>query len=197
MTNELRVPLFPLHSVLFPQGPLPLRVFEPRYLEMVSECLRSDGRFGVCLIESGDEVGPAPKPYDIGTLARIVDWQRLPDGLLGITALGETRFRILERRVRPNQLLEAEVELLPEPPPTALPAEYLPMADFLRQMLKHIAHLFAHRPPQYGDAGWVGCRLAELLPLPLAQKQHLLQIDEPIQRLERIRRLMISLNIQS
>jgi hypothetical protein len=194
--SELRVPIFPLHTVLFPEGPLPLRVFEPRYLDMVSQCLRTDGAFGICLIERGEEVGGTSKPYDLGTLARIVDWHRLPDGLLGVTALGQQRFRIVQRRVLANRLAEAEVDLLPLDPPTALAGEYLPMADFLRQLLKQVPHLFESRPRKLGDAGWVANRLAELLPLPLAQKQYLLQIDEPVQRLERVRQLMGSLNIQ-
>lgn len=194
--NELQVALFPLHAVLFPGGPLPLRVFEPRYLELVSHCLRTESPFGVCLIESGTEVGAPPTPYTVGTLARIVDWLRLPDGLLGITVIGEQRFRILDRRVLANQLTEARVELLPEEPFVPLPAEYIPMADVLRQLVKHVSHLFADRPPRYDDSSWVGCRLAELLPFPLAQKQHLLQLDQPIQRLERVRQLMGPLNIQ-
>lgn len=194
--SEREIPLFPLHAVLFPGGPLPLRVFEPRYLEMVGHCLRGDTRFGVCLIESGSEVGPAPTPYPVGTLARIVDWNRRPDGLLGITAVGEQRFRILRRRVMPGQLLEAEVEVIPDESPTHLPREYIPMADFLRQMIKQVPHLFSNMTLKYGDATWVGYRLAEMLPFPLEQKQRFLQLDEPIQRLERLRRLMDAMNIE-
>jgi hypothetical protein len=194
--SEQHICLFPLHTVLFPEGPLPLRIFEPRYLEMVSHCLRTDSRFGVCLIESGNEVGQVPTPYEVGTLARIADWHRRPDGLLGITAIGETRFRILKKDVRPNRLIEAEVELLVDEAKTALPNEYIPMADFLRQLVKHVPHLFEGLTLKYGDATWVGCRLAELLPLPLEQKQYLLQLHEPVQRLERLRELVASLKIE-
>ena len=194
--SERRIALFPLNTVLFPEGPLPLRIFEPRYLDMVSECMRSGVGFGVCLIQSGSEVGKAAKTYEVGTVARIIDWHQRHDGLLGITALGQRRFRTLSTHVLPNQLTQATVEFIPDDPPTELPEEYIPMADFLRQLIKQVPHLFASVTLKYGDASWVGCRLAELLPIPLTQKQYFLQLCEPIQRLERLGRLMESMNIQ-
>ena len=103
------VPLFPLNSVLFPGGMLPLRIFEPRYLDMVSECMRSDSCFGVCLIRDGKEVVKAASCFDIGTLARIVDWDQRDDGLLGITVKGESRVRILGRDVRENKRLVGHI----------------------------------------------------------------------------------------
>lgn len=194
--TELSIPLFPLRSVLFPGGPLPLRIFEPRYLDMVSDCLRSNSGFGVCLIQDGAEVGPAASTYDVGTLSRIMDWHQRHDGLLGITALGEQRYRVLSRDVHPNQLTVARVELIPNECSTNLPAEYLPMADFLRQLIKQIPHLYASLQVRYDDATWVGHRLVELLPIELTQKQYYLQLDEPIQRLERVRELMRSMDIR-
>ncbi len=194
--SEAQIALFPLNTVLFPDGPLPLRIFEPRYLDMICDCLRTGAGFGVCLIESGSEVGKAARPYEVGTVAKIIDWHQRHDGLLGITAVGEQRFRTLSTRVKPNQLTEATVELLPQEPPTELPAEYIPMADFLRQLVKEVPHLFASVTLKYGDATWVGCRLAELLPIPLTQKQYLLQLSEPVQRLERLSRLVESMGIE-
>lgn len=190
------VALFPLNTVLFPEGPLPLRIFEPRYLELVSHCMRTGDCFGVCLIESGKEVGEAPKPHEVGTLARIVDWHRLPDGLLGITALGETRFRIVAHRVLPSQLVEAEVEALPAETTVPLPDDFIPLADFLRQLIKHVPHLFEGQTLKYGDAGWVAGRLTELLPFPLDHKQALLELDDPLRRLERVRALMGAMNVR-
>ena len=107
------VPLFPLHTVLFPGGPLALRIFEPRYLDMVSECLRNDQPFGVCLIQSGNEAGVAASPHLTGTFARIVDWQSGDDGLLSISARGEQRFHVQETRIERDQLpaeMRADVE---------------------------------------------------------------------------------------
>jgi len=193
---DLTIPLFPLNTVLFPEGLLPLRIFEPRYLDMVSDCLRKGCGFGICLIESGSEIGSAAKTFEVGTLARISDWHQRHDGLLGITVIGEQRFRILSTEVLSNQLTLANVELIDNEHSTELPAEYLPIADFLRQLIKQVPHLFASMTLKYSDATWVGSRLAELLPIPLAQKQYLLQLNEPIQRLERMRQLMGGMDIQ-
>ena len=193
--TELVIPLLPLNTVLFPGGPLPLRIFEPRYTDMVSDCLRGGTGFGISLIRSGSEVGEAAKTYEVGTLVTITDWHQRHDGLLGITVTGTQRFHIQSTRVHANQLTEATVELVANETKTELPAEYLPIADFLRQLVKQLPHLFGPVTLKYSDATWVGCRLAELLPLSLAQKQYLLQLNEPIQRLERMRHLMDSMDI--
>ena len=94
--GDVTLPLFPLHTVLFPGGLLPLRIFESRYLDMISDCLRNDRGFGVCLISAGREVGDGAECFDVGTLARIQDWDSTPDGLLGIIARGEQRFDSLD-----------------------------------------------------------------------------------------------------
>ena len=196
MGEELRIPLFPLHTVLYPGGPLPLRVFEPRYLDMVSTCLRQGTGFGVCLIRSGNETGPAATTYDVGTLSIITYWHMRHDGLLGITVRGQQRFRILSEQVQPNQLTLATVMLLPNEPECDLPPEYLPLADLLRQMIDQIGHHYDGIAKKYGDAGWVGCRLAELLPIGLLQKQHLLQLDDPRERLRRLGGIIEQLGIR-
>jgi len=195
MADQL-IPIFPLNTVLFPEGPLPLRIFEPRYLDMVSECLRAGTGFGVCLIVNGPEVGAAPDINEQGTLAHITDWHQRNDGLLGITATGIQRFRIISRRLRPNHLMEADVEFIDNEPPTELPAEYIPLTDLLRQLIKQIPDLFQGPTIRYGDAGWVSNRLAELLPMPLEEKQQLLQILDPMERLARLRQIMDRMNIQ-
>ena len=174
---------------------MPLRIFEPRYTDMVSDCLRSGTGFGISLIRSGSEVGEAAKTYEVGTLVTITDWHQRHDGILGITVTGEQRFRIQSTRVHSNQLTEAKVGLITNEAKTELPVEYLPIADFLRQLIKQLPHLYGPVTTKYSDATWVSCRLAELLPISLAQKQYLLQLNEPIQRLERMRRLMDSLDI--
>lgn len=193
---ETRIPLFPLNTVLFPEGPLPLRIFEPRYLEMVSECLRTDCGFGVVLIMNGSEVGTTPAVSDYGTVARITDWHQRNDGLLGIRATGEQRFRVVSRQVRPNRLMEANVELIANEPAVELPSEYIPMTDFLRQLIKQIPDVFQGLTIKYGDAGWVSNRLAELLPLPLDEKQRLLEVPEPLARLEQLRTIMDRMKFQ-
>lgn len=109
------IALFPLNIVLFPDGPLPLRIFETRYVDMVGRCMRKGDGFGVALIREGNEVGPA-ETYDVGTIARIMDFNQLPDGLLGLSCVGLQRFRIMRRSLAPDGLNLAEIEpLAPEP----------------------------------------------------------------------------------
>lgn len=184
--ERLRIPLFPLHSVLFPGGPLALRIFEPRYLDMVSRCMREERGFGICLIRDGDEVGEAAQPYEVGTLSRISYFNRRPDGLLGITAQGEQRFRILTSEEQSNRLLIAEVELLPQVVSLALPDQYQRMERLLRSIIEELDYPHRNIERRYEDAEWVGARLAELLPLSLEQKQLLLQLDDALDRLARI-----------
>lgn len=181
--NEFRLPLFPLHTVLFPGGVLPLRIFEPRYLDMVSDCLRNDHGFGVCLIRAGREVGAAAECHEVGTLARIQDWDNTPEGLLAITARGERRFRVLDREVRADLLSVARIELLDEPPPLPLPVEFAPLARLLEHLLDDLDPPYKTLPRAFDDADWVGARLTELLPLDPLEKQSLLEQADPRARL--------------
>jgi len=185
--ERLSIPLFPVHSVLFPGGPLALRIFEPRYLELISRSLREESPFGICLIEDGAEVGQAASTFDVGTLVHITYWNRRRDGLLGVTVRGERRFRVLSRQIQPNQLILAEVELLADEPVRQIPKAYTQLTELLQQILEQLDHPYLNLPRRYDDAAWVGARLAELLPLALVQKQRLLQMDDPIQRLERLK----------
>lgn len=181
--NESHLPLFPLHTVLFPGGVLPLRIFERRYLDLVADSLRNDRGFGVCLIRSGHEVGAAAEAFTVGTLASIQDWDNTPEGLLAITVRGERRFRVLESAVRADQLSVARIEWIEEAPPVALPLEYAPLARLLEHLLDDLDPPFKGLPRALNDAGWVGARLIELLPLDPLEKQALLELDDPLQRL--------------
>lgn len=194
MSSE--VALFPLHTVLFPGGPLGLRIFEPRYLDMVRECLEQDRDFGVCLISGGTEAGRAAETVAVGTTARITDWNRLEDGLLGISALGERRFRILERNVQPSELVRGRIEPLPDEPRCGVPEARQGLAGLAQALLDKLHPLYAHAPRALDDATWVGYRLAELLPLPLSRKQYFLELEDPLERLrqldEAVRRIVES-----
>ena len=182
----LTIPLFPLHTVLFPGGILPLRVFETRYLDMVSECLRTESGFGVCLITAGTETGNPVECHEIGTLARIVDWDEGEDGLLRITVKGEKRFRILQKHIRQNQLLEGDVDIISNDEDEELPLKFQLLSDLLRQIAGKFELPYRMEHEKYMRAGWVGCRLAELLPIELSDKQALLEMDDPMRRLEQI-----------
>lgn len=182
-TRTRTIPIFPLHSVLFPGGPLALRIFEARYLDMVSACLRDESGFGVALIREGEEVGSAAEVYELGTLGDISYWEQRRDGLLGITVTGQQRFRIIDSEVAPNQLRIAEVELLPNPAPVPLPEKYQNLAKLLERILGELGHPYITLKRELDNAEWVGARLAELLPLELEQKQRLLLEDDALQRL--------------
>lgn len=187
----MQVPLFPLRTVLYPGGPLPLRIFEPRYLDMISSCLKDDSRFGVLLIRDGDEVGPSTT-YEVGTLARIIDWYQGSDGLLGVTAVGESRFRLLRAERRADGLNIGEIELLEDEAPAPLPEEFAPLADILAGVLDDLGRLYEGLDRHYGDAGWVGYRFAEILPISPEQKQTCLETGDPVSRLELMRGVLES-----
>ncbi|HVN44038.1 MAG TPA: LON peptidase substrate-binding domain-containing protein [Steroidobacteraceae bacterium] len=180
------LPLFPLGTVLFPGGPMRLRIFEPRYLDMVRRCLRESQPFGVALILEGREDGAAARVAPSGTSARVVDFATLPDGLLGIECLGDRRFRILSRRQQADGLNLAEVEYLSEDPPRTLPPELAHLGELLREVLPQLGERYAHAESRYEDAGWVGNRWAELLPLTAAEQQQLLELDDPVARLAQV-----------
>jgi len=180
------IPLFPLNTVMFPGGVLPLRIFEPRYLDMVSQCLRDDTPIGVIQIRNGKEVGQAADTYEVGTLSIISYWNRRPDGLLGITLRGTQRFRVLSHEVKPNQLIMAEVETLRENPPVAINDKYQSMASLLRKIIAQLDPPYTTMPTHYDDLEWISARLCELLPMPLDYKQELLEYDDIIDRIEQL-----------
>lgn len=185
--NDL--PLFPLSTVLFPGGLLPLRLFEQRYLEMGKACLRDASPFGVCLIREGNEVGAPALPEPVGCIARIVQWDMQQLGVLQIVAQGTERFRVLERRLQPDGLARATVELLPAEPDASVPERLASCRQLLERIAaEHGEHIFAP-PLRFDSSAWVSARLAEVLPLPGPLKQKLLELDG-LQRLEELERLV-------
>ncbi|MGA9343028.1 MAG: LON peptidase substrate-binding domain-containing protein [Rhodanobacteraceae bacterium] len=181
------IPLFPLTSVLFPGGTLDLRIFERRYLDLISGCARSGNAFGVCLILEGSEVGEPALPAAVGTLARICDFYNLPDGLLGISVEGSDRFHVATTRVRDNGLVHGEVRVWPPEPAIAVPVEYALLAEILERLLDRSGGRYATvERARYDDAAWVGFRLAEALPLAKHERQDLLEMTDPLQRLDQL-----------
>ena len=185
-------PLFPLNTVLFPGGPLPLRIFEARYVDMVRHCMRAQCTFGVLLIRAGSEVGAAGagELSAVGTTARIVDFNALPDGLLGITCIGERKFSVSKHWQQDDGLHVGEIELAAPEEPTDLPSEYHHLGELLRKVLPELGELYCNVPKYFSDASWVGCRLAEILPIALSEKQYCLELDDPIARLARLNPLI-------
>ena len=186
------LPLFPLATVLFPGGPLSLRIFEPRYLDMVRRCLRQQSSFGVVLILEGAEVGAVAAMADTGTSARVVDFDTLTDGLLGIVCVGERRFRVLRRWQQDDGLHLAEVEYQSEEARQALPAEFAHLGELLRELLPRLGGAYAYVEAQFDDAGWVGNRWAEILPLTPTERLALLELADPLARLAQVAALSAS-----
>jgi Lon protease-like protein len=175
------LPLFPLSGVLFPFGRVPLKIFEPRYLDLVRDCMKSSSPFGVVWIRRGAEVvqrgRAAPELGDYGTCAHIVDWDQLPNGLLGITIEGAQRFELMETHTRANGLVVGQVELQPAVTPTPLSADWLSLLDVLRSLESHPHVARMKLRVDYNDAWQVGYTLAQLLPLDEALKYELLGLD--------------------
>lgn len=182
-SDFFELPLFPLGTVLFPGGPLPLKIFEARYLDLVARCLRDDSEFGVVLIASGSETGVV-QLATVGTSARIVSWDQGTDGLLYVTARGERRFRMHELRQQSDGLNIARVEWLTEEPAGPLPEAQQPLVQALRQLLGQNEALYADVTKNYEDASWVGFRLAEVLPVNLQTRQQCLELMDADQRLQ-------------
>lgn len=182
--EHARLALFPLHTVLFPGGPLPLRIFETRYTDMVRRCMREQQPFGVVLIQEGEEAGPVATTATIGCSARIADFYTLQDGFLGISCVGERKFRVEQVRREADGLNVGEVEWLTPEPQIALPDEYAEFGATVRRALTELAEHYQHVDKKFDDAAWVGARLTELLPISLNDKQALLELDDPVARLD-------------
>ena len=180
-------PLFPLSTVLFPGGTLALRIFEPRYLALVRDCTRAGRPFGVTLLLRGQESGGTTTALAIGTLARIVDFNTLPDGLLGIRCSGEQRFHVDHANPRHDGLLIGRLSLWDDEPKTPLPPEFFLLSRLAQGLVENLIE-GAPEPTkdQLDDASWIGFRLAELLPFALGEKQQLLELTDPHERLQRI-----------
>ncbi len=163
--DRVDLPLFPLNTVLFPGGPLPLRIFEPRYVDMVGPLHAREQPFGVVLIIGGRRGRRGGRAGGRGYRARIVDFSQLPDGLLGMMCRGSRRFRLRAHRAQSDGLNIGEIEWLSEPGPDAIAAEHRPLAQLLRRVLKELGETARHLDADFEDADWVSNRLAEFLPL--------------------------------
>jgi Lon protease-like protein len=183
------LPLFPLKTVLFPGGVLPLKVFEQRYIAMTKACLKDDAPFGVCLLTQGEEV-PGPDRMagvefaPIGTLARITSWDMPQLGILHLRTDGGSRFRVQAHTVADDGLVVGQVIALAPEPTVALPDTFKRLADLLELLITRVGKENFPSELVLDDASWVGYRLAEILPLPLPIKQSMLEINDSEVRLK-------------
>ncbi|GAB3540124.1 LON peptidase substrate-binding domain-containing protein [Noviherbaspirillum agri] len=194
MQSDSWLPLFPLKTVLFPGGVLPLKVFETRYIDMLRECMKRDAPFGVVLIKNGQEVGVAAEPEDVGCIANITGWDMKDLGVMMLRTHGGERFRILETRVLPDQRLEARVEMIAADKPIPISDIHVSCAKTLKLVIDDVdAKGHAEQgdefispfsqPMQLENAAWVANRWCEILPIPLKARQKLLELDDAQSRL--------------
>lgn len=185
-----RLPIFPLGTVLFPGGALPLRVFEARYVDMTRECMKSGSPFGVCLIKEGAEVGAPAVPHTTGCLAEIHDWDMQQLGVLSIKTRGTRRFRIIETSVAPDGLIRARAEPIDADAPAAIRTEFGQLSAILRDIMPKVPAEMIPEPHAFEDASWLSNRLSELMPVPALAKQRLMELEDADMRLEIIYRFL-------
>jgi Lon protease-like protein len=184
------IPIFPLRTVLFPDGLLPLKIFEQRYLDMTKACIRDDSPFGVCLIREGGEVGEPALPFQVGCTARIAEWDMPHLGMFHLLCRGERVFRIVEHWTGKNGLVSALVQEREPALRDALPAHFQELGALLGRIIDQVGAESFPAPVLLDDAQWVGCRLSEALPLDPEVKQRLLEAGSAHQRLEQLKALL-------
>jgi Lon protease-like protein len=180
---RLTLPLFPLQTVVFPGGRLPLRVFEQRYIEMVKQAIAGNTPFGICAIREGQEVGTPAVPCEVGTLVHITDWDMPESGILHIDTQARERFVVRSTRTEPSGLIVGTVDAVSAEPAVAIPADLALAVQILRHIVGEFGADRFPAPLAFDDAAWVGFRLSEVLPLKLSVKQNLLEMNDSVTRL--------------
>jgi uncharacterized protein len=202
----MQLPLFPLNTVLFPDGVLPLRVFEARYMDMVRQCMKEAAPFGVVLITRGGEIGAPASTESVGTLARIAAWDMPQLGLLHLRAIGGERFRIGHAQVQPDGLQVAQVEPIAADDDAPLDEQFQPCAELLQRVIDDVARqrgdggdqppdplnaMPFESPYRFDSSVWVGNRLCEFMPIPLRAKQKLMELQDARSRLQLVQRFLL------
>ena len=187
-TTDNQVAIFPLNTVLFPGGRLPLRIFEQRYIEMTKQCIANNRPFGVCQIKEGREIGTPAVPEAVGCLASIIEWDMPQLGVFELKTEGTQRFRILHSEVARNGLITATIETLPPEEP-ATPSSAL-CAEVLKAIIDKIGSVHFPAPNHFDDASWIGYRLAEILPIDRDTRQSMLLLSDPAERLSQLEQLL-------
>jgi len=188
------LPLFPLSGIVMPGGLLPLRLFERRYLDMVTACFKDGSGFGVCLLKTGQEAGGSGEPYARGTSVAIIDFDQGSDGLLHITAQGQKEFDVLHYERRDDGLFVGQVSFLDPVPPTLMTAEFEALAKKLDVILSYVASGVKYDDPKLDNADWVCHRLLELLPLSPPSRIELLEMPTNAERLNALASMRIEIS---
>jgi len=198
----VELPIFPLSTVLFPEGVLPLRIFEARYMDMIRDCLKSETRFGVCLITDGGEVGQPAEHAAAGCSAAITEWDMEQLGLLNIRTVGQQRFSIESTRVEGNGLIVAQASFLDTEFDAPIPPEYASCVALLERIVRDLVEKetepmrkMIEPPYQFKSAGWVSNRLCEFLPIPGPAKHKLMMLNDPLARLSVVHDFLIKQDV--
>lgn len=195
------IPLFPLPLVLFPGGKIPLQIFEARYLDMVKRCLKENVGFGVVLIEEGEQVlrnseEQLPTVSHCGTYATIVDFDQNDNGTLGIMIEGQVKFVVRDQYEAPDRLMMAQVEFMELEEEADVPEAQQHLVSLLEMFLEHEAVQGLDLEINFEEAREVGSRLTELLPCPNHFKQRMLEMKNPLARLNELEKLIVRMQNQ-
>lgn len=185
MTNPT-IPIFPLKSIVLPGGLFPLRIFERRYLDMIAECMRTDEGFCIALVKNENPNEYISDVYEYGAFVKIVDWDKLNDGLLGITVEGKSIVKISNSKLQSSGLLKGNISHIEAEKEYMIPQKYLTLSKFYKKIYPGIKNFINYKQERYADASWVGYRLTECLPLDLSTKADLISVNDAIERLELI-----------
>jgi len=202
--SSKEISLFPLKVVVFPGTRLDLQIFERRYIDLISQCMRSGTGFGICLLRFGEEVireVGKQTIHRVGTYVNIVDWDQLENGLLGITVEGQSKFVVEDCWQADTGVLQAKAEFSEvdniDCEPIPVDEQYTALAELLESLANH--PMVQQRAPEidYEDLRDLGWRLGELLPIEVEDKQKLLELEDPSQRIQKIEELVAYLANES
>ena len=185
MLND-NIPIFPLKSIVLPGGLFPLRIFERRYIDMITECMKTDKGFCIALTKTEEPNLYVTDIYEYGSFVKITDWGQLDDGLLSITVEGKNIIKILKSNLNGSGLLNGTIEHLESEKEYMIPQKYLTLSKFYKKIYPGIKNFINFKEERYADASWIGFRLTECLPLDLPTKANLISINNAIDRLEMI-----------
>lgn len=183
-------PIFPLNSVLCPGGRIPLQIFEPRYIDMITQCLKAQESFVIALLKQGSETDTFVEYFNVGTTVFVQDFNQLPNGLLGVTVEGVDKVEIVPQGRSDSGIQLGEVTGLMEEAYQPLPGGYSDIVSLLKRLMHYPAVNELNMVVDWGDARHIGWRLTELLPIPIPDKQRLLEINDPLMRLEQVGELL-------
>lgn len=182
--------MFPLKSIVLPGGLFPLRIFERRYINMVKNCLKNETGFCITLVREESENGYITNVYNYGCYVKIVDWNQLEDGLLGITVEGIKKIHVLECNLNEDNLLQGSIEDIEVEKEYMVPQKYLSLSKFYKKIYPNIKDFISFKKERYADATWVSFRLTECLPLDSSTKNKLIALDNAFDRLDKLNEIV-------